>query len=79
MRTAVTTQTSSIALPIRSSRSSKKRRNRAPLSAAQRAALREQLKDVQFLQPDDADNTKINIAGILRKWKIYCEATELGP
>jgi hypothetical protein len=32
--------------------------------------LREQLKDVQFLQPDDADNTKINIAGILRKWKM---------
>jgi hypothetical protein len=41
----------------------------APLSAKQRAALREQLKDVRFLQPDYADNTKINIAGILRKWK----------
>ncbi|RYO96122.1 hypothetical protein DL764_007526 [Monosporascus ibericus] len=41
----------------------------APLSAKQRAALREQLKEVHFLKPDYADNTKINIAGILRKWK----------
>jgi hypothetical protein len=40
-----------------------------PLSAKQRAALREQLKEVHFLKPDYADNTKINIAGILRKWK----------
>jgi hypothetical protein len=39
------------------------------LTAAQHAALREQLKDVQFLKPDYADNTKINIAGMLRKWK----------
>ena len=43
-----------------------------PLNAAQRAALREQLKEVHFLKPDYADNTKINIAGILRKWK-RCE------
>jgi DNA-binding transcriptional regulator YiaG len=41
----------------------------AALSATQRAALREQLKEVHFLKPDYADNTKINIAGILRKWK----------
>ena len=41
----------------------------APLSAKQRAVLREQLKEVHFLKPDYADNTKINIAGILRKWK----------
>ena len=38
------------------------------LTAAQRAALREQLRNVQFLKPDYADNTKINIAGIRRKW-----------
>ncbi|KEY73695.1 hypothetical protein S7711_09571 [Stachybotrys chartarum IBT 7711] len=49
-----------------------------PLSAAQRANLREQLKDVHFLKPDYADNTKINIAGILRKWKRYCKTAELG-
>jgi hypothetical protein len=45
------------------------RKKPAPLSAAQRAALREQLKEVRFLKPDYADTTKINIAGILRKWK----------
>lgn len=39
------------------------------LTAAQRAALREQLRGVQFHMPDYADNTKINIAGTLRKWK----------
>jgi hypothetical protein len=26
-------------------------------------------KEVHFLKPDYADNTKINIAGMLRKWK----------
>ena len=41
-----------------------------PLSAQQRAALRGQLKEVRFLKPDYADNTKVNIAGILRKWKM---------
>ncbi|KAF9784252.1 hypothetical protein IL306_007720 [Fusarium sp. DS 682] len=51
----------------------------APLNAIQRAALREQLKGVHFLKLDYADNTKINIAGILRKWKTYCKAAELGP
>ncbi|PNY27380.1 Uncharacterized protein TCAP_02692 [Tolypocladium capitatum] len=33
-----------------------------PLNARQRAALREQLKDVRFLKPDYAGGTKINIA-----------------
>lgn len=37
-------------------------------TADQRAALRKQLEGTQFLKPDYADNTKINIAGILRKW-----------
>lgn len=39
------------------------------LTAAQHAVLREQLKGVHFLQPDYADNTKVNISGVLRKWK----------
>jgi hypothetical protein len=39
------------------------------LTAEQRAALRKQLEDTKFLQPDYADKTKIDIAGILRKWK----------
>lgn len=29
----------------------------------------EQLKEVHFLKPDYADTIKINITGILRKWK----------
>ncbi|KJZ69228.1 hypothetical protein HIM_11378 [Hirsutella minnesotensis 3608] len=49
-----------------------------PLGAKQRAVLRGQLQDVHFLRPDHADGTKINIARILRKWKIYCNATESG-
>ncbi|KAL2260201.1 hypothetical protein VTK26DRAFT_5875 [Humicola hyalothermophila] len=50
----------------------------AALTADQRAALRKQLEGTQFLKPDYADNTKINIAGILRKWKRYCEFIKLG-
>ena len=46
-----------------------KSRRRKPLTPAQRAALRKQLKEVQFLKPDYADSTKINISGILKKWK----------
>ncbi|KAK4182038.1 hypothetical protein QBC35DRAFT_215178 [Podospora australis] len=37
------------------------------LTAEQRAALRKQLEDTQFLTPDYADKTKINIASMLRK------------
>lgn len=38
------------------------------LSAKQRAAQRERLKEIRFLKPDYADATKANMAGILRKW-----------
>lgn len=50
-----------------------------PLTPAQRRALRKQLKGVRFLKPDFADNTKLNIVAILRKWKQYCQYAELGP
>ncbi|KAL2020056.1 hypothetical protein VTK56DRAFT_8959 [Thermocarpiscus australiensis] len=40
------------------------------LTRKHRAALRQQLEDdVQSLTPDYADMAKINIAGVLRKWK----------
>ncbi|KAL2139894.1 hypothetical protein VTI28DRAFT_4526 [Corynascus sepedonium] len=39
------------------------------LTAEQRAALRKQLEDTQFLTPDYADKTKIDNAGMLRKWR----------
>jgi hypothetical protein len=38
-----------------------------PLTAAQHTALRQQLKEVRFPQPDYADGTKLNILDILRK------------
>ncbi|KAK4096627.1 hypothetical protein N658DRAFT_346016 [Parathielavia hyrcaniae] len=44
-------------------------RRPAAYTAEQRAALRKQLEDTKFLTPDYADKTKINIAGLLRKWK----------
>lgn len=54
-------------------RENDKRKVKKPetLTVKQRAALRRQLKDVKFLKPDYCDATKINIAGILRKWKAY--------
>lgn len=47
----------------------KKRPDR--LTAAQHTTLREELARASFLLPAYADPTKINIAGILRKWKAY--------
>jgi hypothetical protein len=40
-----------------------------PLTAAQHTALRQQLKEVCFLQPDYADGTKLNI---LRDYRRIC-------
>ena len=40
--------------------------------------LHEQLRDVRFFKPDRADGTKINIARILRKWKMYGPFSEKG-
>ena len=48
--------------------STKKKRPK-PLTAEQSAALAKQLERVRFLNPAYSDETKINIAGILRKWK----------
>ena len=44
---------------------------RAPFTAQQHDAFRRQVGSVRFLMPAWADNTKLNIAGILRKWKAY--------
>ncbi|KAK4118573.1 hypothetical protein N657DRAFT_685122 [Parathielavia appendiculata] len=44
-------------------------RHRYASTSPARAALRKQLKDTKFLTPDYADKTKINIAGLLWKWK----------
>ena len=60
-------------------RESEKRRVIKPacLNARQRAALREQLRDLRFLKPDYADGTKINIARMLRKWKMHGPSARL--
>ncbi|KAK7967629.1 FluG domain-containing protein [Apiospora aurea] len=49
------------------------------LTATQHAALRKQLQEVRFLKPAWADETKINVARILRKWKIFCRDVVNGP
>lgn len=44
-------------------------RRKVPLTAEQRAAQRERLRQKRFLMPADAVCTQVNIAGVLRKWK----------
>ncbi|KAF8652382.1 hypothetical protein AX16_004410, partial [Volvariella volvacea WC 439] len=48
------------------------------LSAQQHAELRENADRVVSLPPAWADNTKHNIAGILKKWRRCCELMKLG-
>ncbi|KAI1305758.1 hypothetical protein F5Y03DRAFT_384421 [Xylaria venustula] len=54
-------------------------RRKVPLTATQRAARREKLRQIRFLTPADAECTQVNIAGMLRKWKRYCDSAKLGP
>ncbi|KAK1657061.1 FluG domain-containing protein [Colletotrichum godetiae] len=42
-----------------------------PFSAAEHAALRNQLKNVHFIKPKYSDETEINIAVVCRKWKRF--------
>ncbi|KAH9237194.1 hypothetical protein K456DRAFT_51001 [Colletotrichum gloeosporioides 23] len=44
-----------------------------PLSADEHDALRKELETVRFIQPKLADESKINISVVCRKWKRYCE------
>ncbi|KAL7940735.1 FluG domain-containing protein [Trichoderma barbatum] len=44
----------------------------APFTAKEHAIHREQLRTAQSLQPCYANETKINIAGMLKKWESYC-------
>ncbi|KAH8119865.1 hypothetical protein DFH11DRAFT_1721770 [Phellopilus nigrolimitatus] len=57
---------------------STKQRQKEHLTAQQHAALRDNADLVVSLRPAWADNTKFNVAGILKKWKAYCEAMDLG-
>ncbi|CRK29684.1 hypothetical protein BN1723_015696 [Verticillium longisporum] len=49
-----------------------------PLSAEEHAAHRKRLRGVRFIKPKYADETEINVTGILRKWKQYCTETNVG-
>ena len=42
-----------------------------PLSAEEHAVNRRQLSTVHFVKPKYADETKINVTGIFRKWTAY--------
>jgi hypothetical protein len=46
-------------------------KRKVPLTATQRAARREILRQIYFLTPADAECTQVNIAGMLRKWKRW--------
>ncbi|KAM0271864.1 hypothetical protein ACHAQH_008964 [Verticillium albo-atrum] len=49
-----------------------------PLSAEEHAAHRKRLESVRFIKPKYADETEINVAGILGKWKCYCTEKNVG-
>lgn len=47
------------------------RRAKSQLTAQQHALFREKADLVVFMTPAWADNTKLNVTGILKKWKTY--------
>ncbi|KAL1939783.1 hypothetical protein VTO73DRAFT_9483 [Trametes versicolor] len=52
---------------------SRKQRLRQHLTVDQLKVLRENADLVESILPPWADNTKFNVAGILKKWKRYCK------
>ena len=54
-------------------REAQKRANQKPqrLDPSGPVALRQQVGQVQFIVPDYADCTKVNMTGILGKWQLY--------
>ena len=53
-------------------------KNRERLSVQEHKAHREGLKHVRFINRCYADETKINVSGIFRKWKRYCREHRMG-
>ncbi|KAJ4307538.1 hypothetical protein N0V84_012656 [Fusarium piperis] len=49
-----------------------------PLTVREHRAHREALKKVRFINRRYADETKINVAGIWRKWRDYCDTQGIG-
>jgi hypothetical protein len=48
------------------------------LSVKQHASHRAQLSKVHFIKPKYSQETEINISGIFKKWKSYCEDLKIG-
>lgn len=48
------------------------------LSVEQHAAHRAQLSNVRFIKPTYSHETEINVSGIFKKWKRYCEDLKIG-
>ena len=43
----------------------------SPLTAKEHAANRKKLRSVRFVKPKYADETKINVCGMFKKWDRY--------
>ncbi|KAL5536601.1 hypothetical protein ACEPAF_424 [Sanghuangporus sanghuang] len=58
----------------------RKGRAKAQMTAQQQAVFRQNADLVAFMPPAWADNTKLrlNVAGILKEWKAFCEVMGLG-
>ncbi|KAL6354147.1 hypothetical protein LRP88_12481 [Fusarium phalaenopsidis] len=53
-------------------------RRPAPLSAEAHEENRKQLRRVTFVKPVYARETRINVAGLFRKWERYCQEKKVG-
>ncbi|KID97353.1 FluG domain-containing protein, partial [Metarhizium majus ARSEF 297] len=50
----------------------------APFSAEEHAANRKRLSKVRFVKPTYSKETMINVSGIFKKWKRYCDENKVG-
>ncbi|ROT35415.1 hypothetical protein SODALDRAFT_353116 [Sodiomyces alkalinus F11] len=56
----------------------KRQKRPAPLSAEEHAENRKRLERATFVKPVYADETQINVAGLLKKWQRYCRENNVG-
>ncbi|KAI0526175.1 FluG domain-containing protein [Xylaria bambusicola] len=53
-------------------------KQKSTLSVKQHASHRAQLSKVHFIKPKYSRETEINVSGIFKKWKSYCEDLRVG-
>ncbi|KAJ2997766.1 hypothetical protein NUW58_g542 [Xylaria curta] len=53
-------------------------KQKSTLSVKQHASHRAQLSKVHFIKPKYSQETEINVSGIFKKWKSYCEDLRVG-